>query len=85
MTIYETYVIKNPTSKNIERELAGGHVTAWSTGHQLRILGVYRKALEKIATGELTSPCEFANRFLNRLDTYENSCDTKAREENKNV
>lgn len=74
---YETYVVKNPTEKTIPRKFAGGEITAWGIGHQLRMLCFYREALEKIAERRTSFPSDYAARFLDVMKAYEGKHNAK--------
>ncbi|HHF0667844.1 hypothetical protein [Pseudomonas aeruginosa] len=49
--LYDTIVIRGAIGKDIPREIDGGEVVAWSTGHELAALDALQKFVDNMAAG----------------------------------
>ncbi|KAF2406672.1 prepilin-type processing-associated H-X9-DG domain-containing protein [Pseudomonas antarctica] len=64
---YQTFVVKNPKSVELQTPIHGGQVVAWADGHALTAMGELEDFIRSLSYGDIENPEQAAVELMERM------------------
>lgn len=66
-TKYQTFVVENPASVDLQTPIHSGRVVAWADGHALRSMGEAEDFIRSLSYGDIENPEQAAVELMERM------------------